>query len=93
MNAVNSSREARETIRSSSRRPVSHRPTNCGSQFSAPTRCESCSGVRSAHDALTQDGDGLSVAELTAECSGIDLDAIAAKDQTVTEECRNCAIG
>ena len=36
--------------------------------------------------ALTQDGDGLSVAELGAECSGIDLDAIAAKDQTVTEE-------
>ena len=36
--------------------------------------------------ALTQDGDGLSVAELAAECSGIDLDAIAAKDQTVTEE-------
>jgi uncharacterized protein YhaN len=38
--------------------------------------------------ALTQDGDGLSVAELGAECSGIDLDAIAAKDQTVTEEVR-----
>ena len=38
--------------------------------------------------ALTQDGDGLSVAELGAECSGIDSDAIAAKDQTVTEEVR-----
>jgi uncharacterized protein YhaN len=36
--------------------------------------------------ALTQDGDGLSVVELAAECSGIDLDAIAAKDQTVTDE-------
>ena len=36
--------------------------------------------------ALTQDGDGLSVAELGAECSGIDLDAIAAKDQTVAED-------
>jgi uncharacterized protein YhaN len=36
--------------------------------------------------ALTQDGDGLSVAELGAECSGIDPDAIAAKDQTITEE-------
>ncbi|MGY4498352.1 uncharacterized protein YhaN [Bradyrhizobium sp. GM24.11] len=36
--------------------------------------------------ALTQDGDGLSVAELASECSGIDLDAIAAKDQTVTDE-------
>ena len=36
--------------------------------------------------ALTQDGDGLSVAELATECLGIDLDAIAAKDQTVTEE-------
>jgi uncharacterized protein YhaN len=36
--------------------------------------------------ALTQDGDGLSVAELAAECSGTDLDAIAAKDQTATED-------
>lgn len=36
--------------------------------------------------ALTQDSDGLSFAELAAECSGIDLDAIAAKDQTVAEE-------
>ncbi|QQO37930.1 hypothetical protein JJC00_32420 [Bradyrhizobium diazoefficiens] len=36
--------------------------------------------------ALTQDGDGLSVAELCVECSGIDLDAITAKDQTITEE-------
>ena len=36
--------------------------------------------------ALTQDGDGLSVADLSAECSGTDLDAIAAKEQTVTEE-------
>jgi uncharacterized protein YhaN len=36
--------------------------------------------------ALTQDGDGLSVAELAAECSGTDLDAIAAKDQTLTDD-------
>jgi uncharacterized protein YhaN len=36
--------------------------------------------------ALTQDGDGLSVAELAAECAGTDLDAIAAKDQTLTED-------
>ncbi|MGL3107261.1 AAA family ATPase [Bradyrhizobium sp. BR 1432] len=36
--------------------------------------------------ALTQDGDGLSVAELAAECSGIDLDAVAAKDQTLTDD-------
>ena len=36
--------------------------------------------------ALTQDGDGLSVADLTTECAGIDLDAIAAKDQTINEE-------
>ena len=36
--------------------------------------------------ALTQDGDGLSVAELSAECSGSDLDAIAAKERTVSEE-------
>ncbi|MEY9178890.1 hypothetical protein ABIG06_000596 [Bradyrhizobium sp. USDA 326] len=37
-------------------------------------------------NALAQDGDGLSLAELSAECSGIDLDAIAAKDQTVTDD-------
>lgn len=36
--------------------------------------------------ALTQDGDGLSIADLTAECSGTDLDAVAAKEQTITEE-------
>jgi hypothetical protein len=36
--------------------------------------------------AWTQDGDVLSVAEPGVECSGIDLDAIAAKDQTVGEE-------
>ena len=36
--------------------------------------------------ALTQDGDGLAIAELTAECSGTDLDAVAAKEQTITEE-------
>jgi uncharacterized protein YhaN len=35
---------------------------------------------------LAQDGDGLSVADLTAECSGTDLDAIAAKEQTIAEE-------
>lgn len=36
--------------------------------------------------ALTQDGDGLSVADLAAECVGTDLDATAAKEQTVNEE-------
>lgn len=36
--------------------------------------------------ALTQDGDGLSVADLTAECAGIDLDATAAKEQTINDE-------
>lgn len=36
--------------------------------------------------ALTQDGDGLSVAELAAECAGTDLDAIAAKDQTLADD-------
>jgi uncharacterized protein YhaN len=35
---------------------------------------------------LTQDGDGLSVADLAAECSGIDLDAVAAKEQTISGE-------
>lgn len=36
--------------------------------------------------ALTQDGDGLSVADLIAECSDTDLDAIAAKEQTIARE-------
>jgi uncharacterized protein YhaN len=36
--------------------------------------------------ALTQDGDGLSVADLSAECLGSDLDAVAAKEQTVSGE-------
>lgn len=36
--------------------------------------------------ALTEDGDGLSITELNAECLGCDLDAIMAKEQTVTEE-------
>ena len=36
--------------------------------------------------ALIQDGDGLSVADLSAECSNADLDATAAKEQTITEE-------
>jgi uncharacterized protein YhaN len=36
--------------------------------------------------ALTQDGDGLSVADLAAECTGIDLDATAAKEQTINDE-------
>lgn len=35
---------------------------------------------------LIQDGDGLSVVDLSAECSGIDLDAIAAKDQTIADD-------
>src|SRR6202035_3237582 len=36
--------------------------------------------------ALTQDSDGLSPAELGVECSGIYVDAVATKDQAVTEE-------
>lgn len=37
-------------------------------------------------NALAQDGDGLSVAELSAECAATDLDEVAAKEQTVTQE-------
>ena len=37
-------------------------------------------------DALAQDGDGLSTAALSAECAATDLDKIAAKEQTVTQE-------
>ena len=42
--------------------------------------------------ALTQDGDGLSVADLSVECRGSDLDAVAAKEQTLSggvQELRN----
>ena len=37
-------------------------------------------------DALAQDGDGLSIAALSDECAATDLDEIAAKEQTVTQE-------
>jgi uncharacterized protein YhaN len=36
--------------------------------------------------ALAQDGDGLSVAALSDECAATDLDEVAAKEQTVTQE-------
>ena len=37
-------------------------------------------------NALAQDGDGLSIAALSDECAATDLDDIAAKEQTVTQE-------
>ncbi len=37
-------------------------------------------------NALAQDGDGLSIATLSEECVAIDLDDVAAKEQTVTQE-------
>jgi uncharacterized protein YhaN len=37
-------------------------------------------------DALAQDGDGRSIAALTYECAATDLDAIAAKEETITQE-------
>jgi len=37
-------------------------------------------------DALAQDGDGLSIAALSDECAATDLDEIAAREQTVTQE-------
>jgi uncharacterized protein YhaN len=37
-------------------------------------------------NALAQDGDGLSIAALNDECAAIDLDEIAAKEQTITQE-------
>jgi uncharacterized protein YhaN len=36
--------------------------------------------------ALAQDGDGMSVAELTDECAGADLDQITAREQTINQE-------
>ena len=37
-------------------------------------------------NALAQDGDGLSIAALSEECAAIDLDDIAAREQTVMQE-------
>jgi uncharacterized protein YhaN len=37
-------------------------------------------------NALTQDGDGLSIAALSDECAAVDLDDIAAREQTITQE-------
>jgi uncharacterized protein YhaN len=47
-------------------------------------------GLQAEFDRLTnvqaQDGDGLSVAALNDECTATDLDEIAAKEQTITQE-------
>ena len=82
-----SSREARETIAQLQQKAsvASIDELRIAIQRSDETRRLSAELDR-LRTALTQDGDGLSIAELGAECSGIDLDAIAAKDQTVTEE-------
>jgi uncharacterized protein YhaN len=39
-------------------------------------------------NALTEDGDGLSIAALNEECAASDVDEIAAREQTVTDEVR-----
>lgn len=82
-----SSREARETITQLQRKAgvASTDELRIAIQRSDEMRKLSAELDRLT-TAVTQDGDGLSVAELASECSGIDLDASVAKDQTVTEE-------
>ena len=64
-------RSARNHRAACSGRPASHRSTNCGSQFSAPTRCATLAAeLDRLTTALTQDGDGLSVAELERRVLG-----------------------
>jgi uncharacterized protein YhaN len=43
------------------------------------------SDIQAVADALMQDGDGMTVADLAAECEGADLDQIAAREQTITQ--------
>ncbi len=45
-----------------------------------------CSEFERLTNALAQDGDGLSIAALSDECAATDLDEIAAREHTVTQE-------
>jgi uncharacterized protein YhaN len=84
-----SSREARETIAQLQQKAGAASTDELRSAIQRSDEMRELSTeLHRLTTALTQDGDGLSVAELGAECSGIDPDAIAAKDQTVTEEVR-----
>ena len=82
-----SSREARETIAQFGQKAgvASTDELRCAIQRSDEMR-KLGDELDRITNALTQDGDGLSLAELSAECLGIDLDAIAAKDQTINDE-------
>jgi uncharacterized protein YhaN len=82
-----SSRAARETIAHFARKAgvASTDELRCAIQRSDEMR-KLGDELDRITNALTQDGDGLSLAELSAECSGIDLDAIAAKDQTINDD-------
>lgn len=42
--------------------------------------------LQAINEALSQDGDGVAVSELTAECADVDLDKIAAHEQRIGEE-------
>ena len=43
------------------------------------------SDLQAVVDALAQDGDGMAVAELAAECEGADVDEVAAREQTLSQ--------
>ena len=82
-----SCREAREVIGRYKEEPASKRSMRCGSPSNSQTSCgNSRTEFDRLTDALAQDGDGLSIAALSDECAAIDLDDIAAKEQTVTQE-------
>jgi hypothetical protein len=82
-----SSREAREVI---SRLLQAAAVTSMVDLRAAIGRSDEMRTVQAELDrvtnALTQDGDGLSIAQLTSECEATDIDAIAAKEQFVTLE-------
>ena len=42
------------------------------------------SDLQSVVNALTQDGDGMTIVDLAAECDGVDLDQIVARERTIT---------
>jgi uncharacterized protein YhaN len=44
------------------------------------------SDLQTVVNALSQDGDGMTVVDLTSECEGADLDQVAAREQTINQE-------
>jgi uncharacterized protein YhaN len=82
-----SNREAREVI---SRLQEVAAVTSMEDLKAAIHRSDDRRTLRAEFDRLTntlaQDGDGLSIADLSAECEATDLDVTAAREETVTQE-------